>query len=179
MKSAKITPKGTNSHTLSSEIISAGLSSDGLIGASCSYTFRHGFTEKYEAGFGVDLVIPQFSIGCKYGFTKMIALDMNIKVYYNLLYEEGGSMFYPNMDLAIIFGAEKWYGGIKYTAVTSVNNSGELNPFLGIRLHIKNNFYIIPEIGTGLVEINYLSKRNRISFIYTNIGPFIGFGIAF
>jgi|WetSurMetagenome_2_1015567.scaffolds.fasta_scaffold13163_1 hypothetical protein len=177
IKTAKITPVGTNSHTLSCEAISAGWSSvkDVMVGAS--YTFRRGFTNKFEAGFGVDAIVPQLSIGCKYGFTKSIALDANIKVFYNPFYDGSGSRFYPNLDLALIFGSEKLYGGIKYLAITGSNSTGELYPFGGIRLHLKNNFCIFPEVGLGLVELDYY--RKKIGLFYTSFGPFLGLGFSF
>jgi hypothetical protein len=177
MKTAKITPKNMNSHTLSCEVISEGIPADGDFLVSGSYTFRRGITENFEAGFGIDVIIPQVSIGCKYGFSKGIALDANVKAFFNPFYNEGGWMFIPNFDIALIFGAEKWYGGIKFIAVAGENTEGEIFPFFGVTIPIFNKFFLIPEIGIGLVSVNYYKKN--LNFLYTNFGPFIGVGFSF
>lgn len=174
MKTARITPVSENSHTFAAELISEDYNFGEDFTPNIRYIFRRGITAKTEIGFNAEAINPSLSLGFKYGITPKIALDINggigIGIFKNVI---------PIFDVALIFGNEKLFGGIKYElmANSGYNESGEIHPFLGYEFKLKNNFKIIPELGFALIDVPYHYYSNHI-FPGNNFGFFIGLGLS-
>lgn len=177
MKTARITPISENSHTFAAELISEEYPPGLTLAPNIKYTFRRGLTNKYELGFNVETVNPSVSIGMKYGFTHQAAIDFNAGIGIGIF----GNVF-PVGDIALIFGEKRLYGGLKYElmANSGYNASGEIHPFIGYEINIKDKYKLIPEMGIGFIDTPYdaeVRKRHTI-FPGHNFAYFIGFGFS-
>ena len=175
MKTARITPVGTNSHTIAAELMSEdwGMSED--MAPNLLYMFRRGISDHFEAGFNVELVNPSIRIGGKFGFTKWCALDLNAGVAMGIF-----ANFFPVFDAAIILGEKGLYGGIKYElfADAGYNPIGALHPFIGYEFQTRGRVRILPELCIGALGIRYRPGRRSV-ITSGEFTWFTGVGVAF
>jgi hypothetical protein len=185
LKTAKITPVGTNSHTLGASAFTSGPSIE--MAGSLYYCFRRGITEKLEIGFDADLASLSLGIGAKYKLVKSVAVDMNLQMSYFL------TSFYwrtkhnvPNGNISLIFGENKLYGGFKYCAIADAsqltNKEGVIYPFIGYAIPAGLKLKIIPELALSFFEVNYDNHNDQIfkfNPLSSTFGIFFALGVAF
>jgi hypothetical protein len=107
MKTAKIDSRQASSPALSWEMTQAEPHSDADVIVSGKYSFRSGMFEKFDVVPGADPFTPHMRLGCKCGLIKAMALDMNLKAFFNLYYRKGEWVAVPNLDMALIYGSGK------------------------------------------------------------------------
>jgi hypothetical protein len=185
MKTAKITPIGTNSHTLAVSAFTTGPTIESA--GSIYYCFRRGITDRLEIGFDADLLPGSLGVGAKYKIAKSIAIDANLRMsYFQFVNYNVTRRIVPNGDFSLIFGENTLYGGVKYVAITDISqfslDEGVIFPFIGYAIPIGTKFKLVPEFAFSLLTTNYDGHKGTFLVfnpVQAGFGILFGVGISF